>query len=171
MQKEYILDPITGKSKINRGELPQYWVEDHHEPIIPLEEFRKVEEERKRRREGGAFLNPAINTSALTSKIVCVHCNKVFHRATRVQRRGDVKTWICSNRKTGKKCNCGTGEMDEETLKKIIMEILEIYVWNEDIVREKLTRIDVLKKEKLVFHLYNDEVIEVPYSRVRRRNG
>ena len=38
-QKEYVSDPITGKSKINRGEMPQYWVENTHEAIIPLEDW------------------------------------------------------------------------------------------------------------------------------------
>lgn len=45
-QKEYVSDPITGKSKINRGEMPQYWVENTHEAIIPLETYRAVQEER-----------------------------------------------------------------------------------------------------------------------------
>ena len=29
-QKEYTVDPISKKSRINRGELPQYWVENTH---------------------------------------------------------------------------------------------------------------------------------------------
>ena len=33
-QKEYVADPISKKSKINRGELPQYWVENTHEAIM-----------------------------------------------------------------------------------------------------------------------------------------
>jgi len=56
-QKEYVSDPITGKSKINRGELPQYFVEDTHEAIIPIEIYRAVQKERERRRELGALAN------------------------------------------------------------------------------------------------------------------
>lgn len=40
-QKEYVADPITGKSKINRGELPQYFVENTHEAIIPMEIYKR----------------------------------------------------------------------------------------------------------------------------------
>lgn len=40
-QKEYVADPITGKSKINRGELPQYFVENTHEAIIPMEIYNR----------------------------------------------------------------------------------------------------------------------------------
>ena len=35
-QKEYTTDPISKKSRKNRGELPQYWVENTHEAIIPM---------------------------------------------------------------------------------------------------------------------------------------
>ena len=42
LQKEYVADPISGKSKINHGELPQYWVEGTHEAIIPMEVFQAV---------------------------------------------------------------------------------------------------------------------------------
>lgn len=49
-QKEYIVDPISKKSKLNKGELPQYFVENTHEPIISMEQFVAVQEERKRRR-------------------------------------------------------------------------------------------------------------------------
>ena len=41
LQKEYTVDPISGKSRINRGELPQYWCEGTHEAIIPLEIIKR----------------------------------------------------------------------------------------------------------------------------------
>ena len=86
-QKEYVSDPITGKSKINRGELPQYWVENTHEAIIPLETYRAVQEERKRRRELGVFANWSINTSCFTSKIKCPICGKNYRRSGKRQRK------------------------------------------------------------------------------------
>ena len=70
-QKEYVSDPITGKSKKNNGELPQYWVENTHEAIIPMEIFQAVQKERQRRRELGVLANWSINTSCFTSKIKC----------------------------------------------------------------------------------------------------
>lgn len=70
-QKEYTVDPISGKSRINRGELPQYWVPDTHEAIIPLETYNRVQDEIARRRKLGALANPHIPTSCFTSKIKC----------------------------------------------------------------------------------------------------
>ena len=75
-QKEYVVDPISKKTRINKGELPQYFVENTHEPIIPMEEYMAVQEERKRRREMGARANRGINVTCFTSKVKCPLCGK-----------------------------------------------------------------------------------------------
>lgn len=49
-QKAYSADPITGKTKINHGELPQYFVENTHEAIIPMETYKRY---RKKGKDGG----------------------------------------------------------------------------------------------------------------------
>lgn len=53
LQKEYVVDPITKKRKLNRGELPQYFVENTHEAIIPKETYDKVQVEMETRRAAG----------------------------------------------------------------------------------------------------------------------
>lgn len=45
LQKGFIDDPILKRRKINRGELPQYFVENTHEPIIDSETFRIAQDE------------------------------------------------------------------------------------------------------------------------------
>ncbi|MDE7195008.1 MAG: recombinase family protein [Oscillospiraceae bacterium] len=49
LQKSYITDCITKKSRKNNGELPMYLVKDHHEPIISRADFNRVQEEMARR--------------------------------------------------------------------------------------------------------------------------
>lgn len=39
LQKTYTVDFMTKKKVINKGIVPQYYVEDDHEPIIPKELF------------------------------------------------------------------------------------------------------------------------------------
>lgn len=39
LQKEYTTDFLEKMRKKNYGEIPQYYVEDHHEAIIPPLEF------------------------------------------------------------------------------------------------------------------------------------
>jgi hypothetical protein len=45
LQKEFIEDPITKKRRKNKGQLPQYFVENTHEPIIEMETFQYVQDE------------------------------------------------------------------------------------------------------------------------------
>jgi site-specific DNA recombinase len=60
LQKTYTVDFMTKKKVINKGIVPQYYVEDDHEPIIPKELFYRVQEELARR--------AAMNKSAVTRK-------------------------------------------------------------------------------------------------------
>lgn len=59
-QKEYCEDPITKHRRKNYGELPQYFVEDTHEAIIPMDEWQAVQDEFKRRRDLGPFGNKSL---------------------------------------------------------------------------------------------------------------
>ena len=49
LQKTYIANCITKKSKRNNGELPMYYVENNHPAIIEREVFDRVQEEISRR--------------------------------------------------------------------------------------------------------------------------
>lgn len=49
LQKGFIVDHLSKKKKHNTGELPQYYVEAHHEPIIDRETFAAVQDEMIRR--------------------------------------------------------------------------------------------------------------------------
>lgn len=168
-QKEFVVDPISGKTRKNRGELPQYFVEDTHEPIISMEDFRKVEMEMKRRYEAGAFGNPAIPTTALTGKIRCPHCGKNFYSGIRKQKVGKVKIWMCANRKNGKPCSCNTGEIQNKIIEDILCETLKIESLDDNQIKEKLDHIDVIKKEKLIIHFTSGEIIETPYRTMDKK--
>lgn len=49
LQKVFVDDPITKHRKINRGELPRYFVENTHEPIIEKDIFDKAQAEFEKR--------------------------------------------------------------------------------------------------------------------------
>lgn len=169
LHKEYIADPITKKRKINHGELPQYYVENTHEAIISKETFDKVQEEMKRRRDAGAFGNPAIATTELTSKIRCAHCGKSFQKSTRNLVDGKAIYWICATRKAGHGNPCQTGDVNDRIIKELICEVLKIDEYDPNVFKEKIDHIDVVKKEKFVFYLTDGNVIEKPYRAVNRK--
>jgi len=65
MQKTYTVDFLTKKKVMNRGIVPQYYIEDNHEAIIPKELFHRVQEEKARR---SAIYRPAAKKKASRSK-------------------------------------------------------------------------------------------------------
>ena len=89
-QKEYVEDPITKRRKKNRGELPQFYVEDTHEAIIPMDEFQKVQTEFKRRRDLGPLGNKSLNLTAFSTKITCGICGKHYRRSGKRNTAGEV---------------------------------------------------------------------------------
>ena len=58
LQKTYTVDFMTKKKVMNKGIVPQYYVEDDHEAIIPKDLFYRVQEELARR--------ASVNKSAVT---------------------------------------------------------------------------------------------------------
>ena len=75
LQKCFTVDFLTKKRKINEGEVPQYYVEHSHEPIISPEEFDKVQAEFERRKPLGRQYS---GKSIFASRIVCGDCGSFY---------------------------------------------------------------------------------------------
>lgn len=162
-QKEYVSDPITGKCKINRGELPQYFVENTHEAIIPMEIYQAVQKERERRRELGALANWSINTSCFTSKIKCGICGKSYRRSGKRQRKdpNDVYyIWICRTKSEKGANYCSGKSIPEKTLKAVCAEVLGMDEFDDTVFSDKVEHITVLGKDTLKFNFYDGSVSE-----------
>ena len=76
LQKTYTTDFLTKKRIRNNGTVPQYYVEDDHEAIIPKELFMQVQEELVRRRVVHKAIrrNVPLLQSLLAQIIVCGEC-------------------------------------------------------------------------------------------------
>ena len=74
LQKEFISDPISKQRKKNRGQLPQYYVEDTHPAIIDKATFDYVQEEIARRKELGPRANKSLNLTCFSGKLKCPFC-------------------------------------------------------------------------------------------------
>ena len=75
LQKCFTVDFLTKKRKVNEGEVPQYYVEHSHEPIITPEEFDKVQTELARRKR---ISRQYSGKSIFSSRIVCGDCGSYF---------------------------------------------------------------------------------------------
>jgi len=169
-QKEYTVDPISKKSRINRGELPQYWVENTHEAIIDMETYNAVQAEVARRRELGVFANWTINTTCFTSKIICEVCSRPFHRSTRSRTNGKFKVWVCANRKEGKPHDCMVSDLPEYILERVAAEALGLDEFDADTFAEQIEKIMVPSANVLVFHFYDGRIISKEWESTAKKD-
>lgn len=124
---------IGKKKVINKGIVPQYYVKDDHEPIIPKELFYLVQEEMARR----ASMNKSAVTRkknqkskfsseyALTGLLLCGDCGQEYRRVT-WSRNGKKKiVWRCSNRLTNGTKHCKKSEtLEEGALNQAVMSAI-----------------------------------------------
>lgn len=172
-QKEYTVDPISKKSKINRGELPQYWVENTHEAIIPLETYQAVQEEMARRRELGVFANWSIPTTCFTSKIKCENCGVSYRRSGKRQRKhaDDVYyVWVCQTYDRKGKAACPAKTIPEITLKAVCTEVLGIAEFDEAVFLDKVEKIVVIGADQLDFHFKDGQVIQKKWKSTAKKD-
>lgn len=172
-QKEYIVDPISKKSKINRGELPQYWVENTHEAIIPLEVYQAVQAEKARRRELGALANWSINTSCFTSKIKCGCCGKSYQRSNRKGRKdpnANYTIWICGTRRKSGNAHCRNKDIPEAMLKQACAAVLGLDKFDESIFSERIERIEIPAPNEMLFYFKDGHTVPHHWESTLRKD-
>ena len=124
---------MTKKKVINNGIVPQYYVEDDHEPIIPKELFFRVQEEIMRR---SSLCKSTVtrkknqkskysSSYALTGILLCGKCGQEYRRVTWARNGKKKIIWRCSNRLTGGVKKCGDSEtLEEGALNRAVMEAI-----------------------------------------------
>ena len=115
LQKSYTVDFLTKKTKINEGEIPQYYVEDNHEAIISPEIFAMVQREMTKRGRGKKYHS---SVHAFSSKIRCGHCgswygSKVWHSNSKYRQ----VIWQCNHKFQGV-CKCQTPHLQESVIQQ-----------------------------------------------------
>jgi DNA invertase Pin-like site-specific DNA recombinase len=80
LQKKFTKDFLTHKMVVNNGEVPQYYVEGHHEGIVTAEQYDQVQAELLRRRSMQKYSGVGV----FSSRIKCGECGSwygpaVFH--------------------------------------------------------------------------------------------
>ncbi len=162
LQKTYIDNHITQKSKINRGELPMYYAENAHPAIIGLETFEKVQAEIARRRELGVFANWSINTTCFTSKIKCGNCGVSYRRSGRRQQKHSSQVyyiWTCQTKDRKGVSACSAKNIPEKILQKVCAQVLCLEEFDEDVFLDRIEKILIDGRDKLIFHFHDGKVI------------
>lgn len=102
LQKTYTVDVLTKKRVSNNGIVPQYYVENNHEAIIPRQLFMQVQEELFRRAhlktEGGKTKRVYSSKYALSSIVYCGKFGDLFRRVAWKARGASYNKWRCASR-------------------------------------------------------------------------
>ena len=135
LQKSFTVDFLTKKTKINEGEVPQYYVEDSHPAIIEPWEWEQVQVELKRRKNSR---NRHHQTSPFSGKIICADCGDIFgaktwHSTDRYRR----VIWQCNGKFKGER-KCETPHLTEERLKDLYLVALGEYLSDRDAAIDQL---------------------------------
>ena len=101
LQKYFTEDFLTHRVVRNTGQLPRYYVEDAHEPIVPREVFRQVQGELRRRAalKGDPSKLRFGARLALSGRLLCGRCGRTMKRYRKVP---ETETdWRCRDRASG----------------------------------------------------------------------
>ena len=140
IQKEYTADFLDKTRRKNTGEIPQYYVEEHHEAIIPPDLFDFVQTEIKEREKRGKHSGVSI----FANKIKCGCCGgyygaKVWHSTDKYRR----VIYRCNKKYAHKGKPCGTRHLTEEEIKRIFVQALNSLVEvKENVIAELRSLID-----------------------------
>ena len=154
LQKTYITDCITKKTRKNNGELPMYLVKNHHEPIVSRADFNRVQEEMARRSAKRVIADKLTKGEqgkysakyALSELLICGECGTHYRRVTWTAKGFKEIKWRCINRiQYGKKkCHCSP-TIDEQALHKAIVSAINEFCEVKDdvakVLRESITEV------------------------------
>ena len=148
IQKEYTADFLDKTRRKNTGEIPQYYVEEHHVAIIPPDLFDFVQSEIKRRAQNGKHSGVSI----FANKVKCGCCGgwygaKVWHSTDKYRR----VICRCNKKYAHKGKPCSTRHLTEDEIKQIFVKALNSLVEvKENVIAEIRTLIDsVCRTEEL----------------------
>ena len=114
LQKKFTIDFLDKKMKVNEGEVPQYYIAESHQPIIPPDELNRVQAEFARRKGLGHRYSGG---SIFASRIVRGDCgtyygSKVWYSNSKYRRT----IWQCNGKFKGEE-KCRTPHLLEEDIK------------------------------------------------------
>ncbi|MFZ3132412.1 MAG: recombinase family protein [Desulfosporosinus sp.] len=136
LQKTYTTDFLTKTRVKNHGVVPQYYVENSHEAIIPREIFMQVQEELINRRIVHTSPNGKnrtfSSTHSFSNMIICGGCGEFFRRIHWNNRGKKSIVWRCISRleNTGQFCDART--VLESTIEQVLVNAINQTLCDKD---------------------------------------
>ena len=134
LQKYYTPDFLTKRQVPNNGEVPQYYVEGNHEPIIEPAAFDRVQDMLRERSGKKGYSGVTI----FSSKVKCGCCGawygtKVWHSTDKYRR----VIWQC-NSKFKDKTGCRTPHLTEDEIKAAFLRMVNTIITDREGILKEL---------------------------------
>jgi len=113
-QKTYTANYLTHKTIRNNGEKQQYFIENHHPPIISRQTFEAVQNLFKNNQNSKP---PKRNVYPLSGRMICGECGATYHR---YNSSGNAR-WACSRRKKSRNL-CKAEIVTEADIEKALLK-------------------------------------------------
>lgn len=173
LQKVFTVDYLTKRKKLNNGELPQYYVEGDHEPIISAEIYERVQIESDRRRHTD---NDYAGTKIFSSRIICGECGCYYSPRIWYSTNSYRKViWQCRRKNKNNGC-CTPPHLVEAEIKLIFViavnerisaekpDVMPIEEFSEELWCDHLDHITVFDKNNVLVTFKDGAEIRVDIS-------
>lgn len=152
LQKYYTKDHLTKKDTINKGELPQYYVENSHEGIISRSDFKAVQEKLNTNTH---FYNTPKNYD-FKSIVFCGICGNRYARKKNYKKY----VWRCHVFHNQGKDKCPSKQVPDEVLKEKAKEF-----------NKEISKIIVLPNNQLEFIFVDNSEIITTWEQASRKSS
>ena len=148
MQKTFCQDFISHRMVKNVGQLPMYYIKDHHEGIVSREIYDAAQAETARR---NALKSPSekyaptgqgsyASKYALSERLICGECGTLYRRCTWIRPNGKRIVWRCVSRLDyGKKYCHHSPTLDEVPLQQAILAALNSVMHDNEYLIQQIT--------------------------------
>ena len=136
LQKTYTTDFLTKKRIKNNGTVPQYYVEDDHEAIIPKELFMQVQAELVRRRV--VHVSPTGKKRSFSCNhcfaqmVFCGDCGELYRRVHWNNHGCKSIVWRCISRLENTGLFCEARTVLESTLEQVMVTAINQALCDKD---------------------------------------
>lgn len=150
LQKTITTDPISKRRIENFGEEEQYYVRDHHEPIVSREVWEQAKEIRlSRNRQSNKMADGKrekyTKKYAFSSMCECGFCGtKLTRRTLHSSSKYETPVWYCRNAANKGKHNCPNSKsMHESILENAFLEAYKLLAGNfDDVINSVIDTIE-----------------------------
>lgn len=162
-QTTYVKNYITKEKAKNKGEKPMYHVEESHEAIVSIDDFKKVQEILKERCEK-IHVGTTPKDNPFKGKLVCAHCGHKF----RIKKNYKKFIWRCDTYIKQSIKGCQSKQVPDDELRILTKDILGVNELTTEIIDDKIEKIIVGDNRLLTFYLTDGTTIDVTWTQKSR---